>query len=335
MAQQRSKRYRNRDHALALFTDSVTASAAEYMLHLEILYQKIDSIRSESRLRPEVLAAGQKLKANDSILHFISQNLSTHNHTLNLRNLQMFKILLEDTQKALKSCNKNLKAADAKLTILRNEIRLVRRDSMLRHLIRDTVARKKFLPQLKDLRGQWRLTDSLVRHSAATVNDFKTHASASAITGAQLLGRVEEQLNSAASKIFAREMPYLWQPSAAAGPAAKGGFKYAFSEEQKALNFYFKDSSANRLLRWITGIIFFWWVYANLRTLKRLGKVHVLAHYNITYLPTQSLAAAFIVTLSLAPIFDLQAPAAYVQFVQFLLLISLTFLYARQWPRKL
>jgi small-conductance mechanosensitive channel len=73
----------------------------------------------------------------------------------------------------------------------------------------------------------------------------------------------------------------------------------------------------------------------NLRILKRNGKTDSLQTYNISHLSLHPILSAFAVIFSLAPLFDLQAPAVYMQFVQFLLVITLTLLYRKQWPRKL
>ncbi|MGC3944633.1 MAG: mechanosensitive ion channel [Chryseolinea sp.] len=73
----------------------------------------------------------------------------------------------------------------------------------------------------------------------------------------------------------------------------------------------------------------------NLRILKREDKLDTLKQYDITYLTLQPFASAFTVIFSIAPLIDLHAPVAYAQFVQFLLVVSLTFLHKKQWPKPM
>lgn len=323
---------RDKNQQMMLFTDSATATAAEFMLHLEMAYQKIDSVQTECKLSPEILLIGQRLSESDSIVRFVDQSLVKYDQTLNLRNLEILKTLLESTQHDLKRYNESFKTSNEKLTKLRTEIRSLRKDSVLRQLYRDSVARKKFIPQLKALRAKRRYTDSVLTNSLSTVNKFKTQASAGSIQAAQLMNQLNYRLNMAGQKVFQKELNYIWEKQAAAGG---DNFKHAFDEEQKAFNFYYSNSSGNRFIRWLLGIAFLWWVMRNLRILKRNGKTDSLQTYNISHLSLHPILSAFAVIFSLAPLFDLQAPAVYMQFVQFLLVITLTLLYRKQWPRKL
>jgi potassium efflux system protein len=333
-AQQSRKWRRSPATSLSIFNDSVTASAAEYMLHLEVLYQKMDSIQHESTLSPEVLMTAQKLKENDTILHFVNRSLLKYDQTLNLRNLEMLRILVEDVQRHLRRCAEKFKSSDLELTKLKLELGALRRDTLLRQLIRDSVVRKKFQPQLRDLRAKRRVTDSLLRNSLTTLNTLKTQTSAGSIMAGRLMSRLNTDLSSAGKRIFAKELNYLWEPATRV-PGTGEDLKEVFKEEQQALNLYLSSAALNSLARWLIGLAFLLWVARNLRILKRADKTDTLKSYNITFLALQPIASAFVVVFSIAPLFDLHAPAAYVQVVQFLLLIALTFLYRRQWPRRL
>ena len=315
-----------------LFTDSATATAAEFMLHLEMAYQKIDSVQTECKLSPEILLIGQRLSESDSIVRFVDQSLVKYDQTLNLRNLEILKTLLESTQHDLKRYNESFKTSNEKLTKLRTEIRSLRKDSVLRQLYRDSVARKKFIPQLRALREKRRYTDSVLTNSLSTVNKYKTQASAGSIQAAQLMNQLNYRLNMAGQKVFQKELNYIWEKQ---GADREDNFKHAFDEEQKAFNFYYSNSSGNRFIRWLLGIAFLWWVMRNLRILRRTGKTDSLQTYNISHLSLHPVLSAFAVIFSLAPLFDLQAPAVYMQFVQFLLVITLTLLYRKQWPRNI
>lgn len=330
---QGNRQWRNRANAVSLFADSASATSAEYMLHIESVYQKFDSIKAETKLGPEILKAGESLKETDTVIQFVERSVSLYDQTLNLRNLEMLKILLENVQRDLRNDNERFKERHEELEALRSKMRSFRRDTLLRQLFRDTVARKQFQSQLTGLRSRRRTTDSLLRNSLTTINRFKTQASAGSIKSAQLMSQVENQLGTAGAKIFSKEMNYLWEsPGVVLKHDAMGKL---FSDDRRALNLYFSTSSENRFIRWVIGILFFWWVMRNLRILKRDDKLDTLKQYDITYLTLQPFASAFAVIFSIAPLIDLHAPAAYAQFVQLLLVITLTFLHHKQWPRPM
>ncbi|SKC61186.1 Small-conductance mechanosensitive channel [Ohtaekwangia koreensis] len=330
---QRSKWRKDRNQSLTLFSDSATATAAEYMLHLEMAYQKIDSVQNVSKLSPEIMLIGLRLTESDSIIHFVDQSLIKYEQTLNLRNLEILKILLENAQQDLHKYNESFKASDARLSKLRLEITGLRKDSVLRKLFRDSVSRKKFIPQLKGLRSRRRYTDSLLTNSLTTLHKFKTQASAGSILSAQLMNQLNTRLSMAGKKVFEKELNYLWEKPVPS--TSRESLAAVFKEEQKALTFYYSNSSENRFVRWLVGIAFLWWVMRNLRILKRKDKLDSVKPYGITYLVEHPILSALAVVFSMAPLFDLHAPAAYTQFVQFLLIITLTSLYRKQWSRRL
>jgi len=329
----RKERRKDRNRSFTLFSDSASATQAEYMLHLESVFQKIDSIQSESALSAEVLVYGQQLDESDSVIQFVNKSLVKYDQTLNIRNIEMLKILLEGAQADLKKYNKSFKAAYNNLSKLKNELREMRKDTLLRQMFRDSTARKAFLPQLQDLRISRRYTDSLLTTKLATVNGFKSKTSGAAILSSKLMNKLNRQLSTASKKVFAQELHYLWQVPE--HPVEKKeGVVAVFMEEQKALNFYYSNSTENRFVRWIVGLVFLFWILRNVRTLKRKDKLETLGQYDIIDIARQPIASSFAVIFSMAPLFDLHAPAAYVQLVQFMSLIALTFLYWKQWTRQ-
>jgi potassium efflux system protein len=323
-----------RDRGYTQFSDSATATSAEYMLHLESSFQKLDSIQNESELRPEVIVNSKALKTNDSIVYFVDNSLRKYGRTLNLRSLELLKILVHDAQRDLRKQNEFFQKHYKDLDALRQQLRTMRRDTTFRQLIRDTVARKAFRPQLIALRAERRYTDSLLTTSLSAINTYKAEASATSILATQLMSQVNTRLSSAGREVFEKEIHYLWEPAPPGIENVPDGMS-KFKGEQKALDLYFNHSVGNRFLRWIFGIAFLWWVMWNIRTLKRHNKLDTLERYNITYLLLHPVASAFAVIFTIAPLFDLDAPAGYMQLVQIFLMIALTFLFRTQWSKAM
>lgn len=328
------ERRERRGSGLSLFTDQNQVSSGEYMLHIEEAFQKLDSIEGRSELSLEIQVTGKKVAESDSVLQFISKSLSSYS-TLSMRNLQMFRILLHNVRHDLDQYSERITTTNDQLLALKTALRGLRRDTLLRQLVRDTVARKPFEVQLKEMRGKWRLTDSLLRNSLTTINQFKTHAASSAITASQAIGTIDNRLEKLGSQIFGKEYNYLWEAGRHNATDVGTELKHSYRAENQALDFYFKDAWGRRFLMWTTGLLFFWWVTWNIRRLKRMGKLDTLKMYDITYLSTQRVMASIVVMLSLAPLFVVNAPAAYVELVQFLLIVVLTLLFRKQWPREL
>lgn len=327
---------RRRGFSGSLFADSDKATTGDYMLRLEEVYQVLNTVENEGVLNLEVQMLNQKLSETDTTLRLVNQNLSQYSNALNLRNLQMFRVLLQNISEDLDHSRDHIDEANKKLQGLKKQMLDLRKDTLLRQLLRDSVMRNQFQTQLRELRTEWRSADSLLRGSLSTINQYKTHASAGLIMATQLTDRVNDLLNRSGTLAFGKEYPYLWQTgSDTAASRLKQELKKAYQGEKRALNYYFSNAGEKRLVMLLAGALFFWWISRNLRRLKRANKLETLPLYDVTWIPKQRIAAAFTVMLCLAPLFDLLAPSVYIESMQFLLLIALSFIVRKQWPRKL
>ena len=77
----------------------------------------------------------------------------------------------------------------------------------------------------------------------------------------------------------------------------------------RALRYYFRDSGNKRLFLLLVGLLFFIWTYRNILILRRLKSFNSLRDLNLEYLPSGFIVSAFVIVFSIAPLFDLHAPA--------------------------
>lgn len=325
-----------RERPVSLFSDTTTITSGEYMLRIEEVYQTLNHIENNGGLPFEVMLLDQELAESDTTLRIVKENISLYSNTLSLRNLQMYRVLLQDLQEDLKRHRNLIDDANTKLVGLKTEMGGLRKDTLLRQLIRDTAMRKQFTTQFRELRGKWRGADSLLRSSFSTLNQIKIHASAGSITASELLNKVDDMLNHSGERAFGNEYPKLWNAASdTSSRKLKNDLEKSYNGEKKALNYYFKHAGGKRLLLLLAGFAFFWWISRNLRRLKRSNKLPLLNLYDVKWLPAHRWSASFVVMFCVAPLFDLHAPAVYVESMQFLLLIALSFILWKQWPRRL
>lgn len=320
----------------SLFADSTALTSSDYQLKIENSYVILDNIDNKSELGLGVNLIVAKLADSDSVLSVLKDNVLNNSQALNLRNLQVFRTLLLNLQTELRANRKLLDSSETKLNNLKNSFVTLRSDTVLRQLMRDSLLRIQFAPQLKDMREAFRSSTRHLRESLAQVNLLQTHTSANAITTSKLLDKVNNLLNTSATRIFGKEYNYLWEKDTAnLSQAARSSFNKAYSGEKKALNYYFKDSGNKRAFLLLIGIVFFIWMFRNIRTLRRLNGMGAISEMEFNYLPSGYIVSAFVIMFSIAPLFDLHAPAAYIESMQFLLIIILTIICWKKWPRRL
>ena len=320
----------------SLFADSAKLTSSDYQLQIEKTYVTLNNVDNKSDLGLAVLAIKDGLTDTDSVLAVLKENILNNSRALNLRNLQVFRSLLLNIQLDLKEHREVLDSAENKLNNLRNSMKPLVGDTTLRQLWRDSVLREQFAPQLKEMRSTWRSATKHLRESLGEINLLQTHVSSNAITTAQLLEKVTNLLDSSATRIFGKEYNYLWEKDTESlSQSARSSFGKAYQGERKALHYYFKDSGNKRLILLLIGFLFFIWMFRNIRTLKRMDAMETIREMGFTYLPAGYIVSALVLMLCIAPLFDLHAPSAYIESMQFLLLIILTIICWKKWPRKL
>jgi len=320
----------------SLFADSAKLTSSDYQIQIERTYVLFNNIKNKSELGWAISNVTEKLTNGDSVLAVLKDNVLNNTRALNLRHLQVFRTLLQNIQKDLKTQRELLDSTENMLSALKNSLKIVIADTVLKHLWRDSILRQQFAPQLKEMRETWRSGTRQLKESIATVNLLQTHVSSNSITTTQLLGKVNNLLSTSAERIFSKEYTYLWEKDAdSISRTGRESFERAYRAERKALRYYFKDSSYNRLVLLLVGLFFFIWTYRNIRILRRLKAITNLAQQGLEYLPSGFIVCAFVITFCIAPLFDLHAPAAYIESMQFLLLIILTIICWKKWPRRL
>jgi potassium efflux system protein len=320
----------------SLFADTAKLTSSDYQLQIERTYVTLDNVDNRSTLGLPIVFVKKRLADSDSVLAVLKDNILNNSHALNLRNLQVFRTLLQNLRSGLKENRATLDSTETRLNNLRNTLKPLMEDTVMRQLWRDSVLRQQFAGQLKGMRGAFRAATTHLRKSLADINLLQTHTSSNLITTSQLLEKVEDLLTTSANRIFGKEYNYLWEKDTLSrSQSARGSLAKAYDAERKAVRYYFKDSSNKRLFLLLIGFIFFGWMLRNIRALKKRHALPALNDLGFIYLPSGYIVSAFMIMFCIAPLFDLHAPSVYIESIQFLLLIILTIICWKKWPRNL
>jgi small-conductance mechanosensitive channel len=331
-----SARMRRGNGLRELFADSAKLTTSDFQLQIEKTYLIMNNVGNKSELGLPVKMIKRKLADTDSMLAVLKDNVLNNSAALNLRNLQVFRTLLQNIQAGCKEDRQLLDSTENKLVELRNSMKTLVGDTIMRQMWRDSVLKQQFAPQLKGMRELFRGSTKKLKEALASINLLQTRVSSNSVTAAQLLDKVTTLLSTSTTRIFGKEYNYLWEKDTTSLSAtARNSLGKAYDGEKKALHYYFKDSSQKRLFLLLIGVVFFIWLYRNIRTLRRLNAMDSISHLEFEYLPHNYIVASFIMMFAVAPLFDLHAPSAYIESMQFLMLVILTIICWKKWPRRL
>ncbi len=339
------RKYEHRKFDSTLFMENAAATQSDYLESVEKVFLLLDQVPVELGTFGQLNTIQTELIQEDSALVLLKDRLSQSEKTFNIRNLQMFNTLLDELRKNETEYSKSLAAYGARVDTVKKQIGGLRKDTLMLHIFRDTALKSSFDTQLSQLRDKWRQADSLIKTNSTAINDLRALSSENTINIEELSNKVDAELKAVGNKAFGKERRYLWEPGASSGAgvdgtgtgvggsyAANNGFKKSIDSEQKLVRYYFSNTRNKRFWLLLIGLFFFYWIWLNYRSLRRLNVLDVLDDFHFAFLRPMPFAATFVFVLSIAPLFDIHAPAIYIESTQFLLMVVLTFIFYRQLP---
>lgn len=136
----------------AIFTDTSTMTTSDYQLQIEKTFLSLSNIENNSHLGPTINNLKRMLNESSEVLSVLKKNVDKNNTALNIKNLQVFRSLLQNIQKDLRDERALLDSNEKKLNKLRTDLRFLITDSILKQVMRTDTLRTQFASQLRDLR---------------------------------------------------------------------------------------------------------------------------------------------------------------------------------------
>ncbi len=336
VAAQDTIKLNKRSFDTSVFADDDTLTRNDYLQAIEKMFKVLNKAPGISGALASIEQIANQMNEDDSALAIIRERQSATDRIPNIRNLQMFNTLLDQLSVDTKSYVKNLNDFDTQLDQLKKEIFELRRDSVIRLLFREPKNWIIFAKQLSQLRTKWKNADSLVKLVNVRIDNTLARTSANIISIEELQRQTVDLLKATGTKAFGKERRYIWEPR---NPNQSAAFvrslQKSLNDEQRIAKYYFDHTRNQLYLLLFTGFVFFGWVFYNFKSLKQLHKLDALNDLDPVYIKPIPLLASILVILNLAPLFDLNAPAIYIETIELLLLLALTILFRKLKPRIL
>jgi len=273
----------------------------------------------------------------DSNVDIIDDNLSLYNNVLDVKNLQMFNVLLSDLQDQLTDWRSLLFKYSKQLDDMNDQMNAFRKDTVLRSLIADSSFRSLYQTEINDLKSKWALAKKSIADNRAHLNQLQANVSNEYFETIDLQNKIRSILRKISVKSLGKEYDYLWNINSNTIGETKATHdlvRKSYHGQRKILHYYFKRNWDNQFWMLLVGLVFIAWVFTNYKKFysRKNEETPALSFKYIKQIP---LLAAIILLFSIAPLFDIHPPTAYVEIVEFFLVIFITFLLFRNWPKDL
>lgn len=316
---------------MSILSDSATLTKGDYLVHLQKVFETVNKVPATVGSFTKLKPINNYLKRDEDALALLKSRLTQSDRILNLQNLQMDQTLLEQLQTNNMECLADLDEYEKELRALKTEILKLREDTVLTKLFTLPEMRVMFKDQFAELKQKGQVMDSLLKTTTTSINDLQARTSGNLINIKELMYLTDRQLDAVGIKAFSKERRYLWEP--VKKRAAGVGFRNFITGEKEVSAYYFVYTRSSRAFLLLTCITFFIWVYINFRSVKQHDRLEALEDF--TLLRQRPFLITLVMLFTLAPIFDLKAPALYIEMVQILLALALTAFFRIKLSRKL
>ena len=274
----------------------------------------------------------------DSNIEIIDENLSLYTKVLDVKNLQMFDVLLSNLQGQIVEWRTLLFKYDKELVAMSDEMGTFKRDTLLKEIIADSAFRSLYINEINDLKSKWRVAKKSISDNISRINHLQSFVSNEYFTTIDLQNKSLELHKKVSSRSLGKEYEYLW--NAKPGPIIDSAentplARRAYTGQRKILQYYFKRNINNQLWMLCVGLLFLLWVFRNFLKLQKNKDQKNEELSSFRFIKKLPILATFVMLFNIAPFFDLHPPSAYIIIMGLLLVIVVTIILIGTWPRKL
>ncbi|MDP5199887.1 mechanosensitive ion channel family protein [Flavobacterium sp. DG2-3] len=312
-----------------LFNDT-TATDSDYLMAIEKAGEVLESAYNDIDFAGDTRHLFGDMKRTESKLDLILASLKGANP--NVRNQQMYRIVLQEIEQELEEQNKSIDARNLNLESIKKRVIDLRKDKTLITLLKDTIRRKQFKKEFGDLRKRYVATDSLMTKNQTILNNKKRLTVQRKISVSNALVAVESKLEKSGISIFNKEYPSLWQINdSVSKKKVTHNIKAKIIIEENVAAYYLSYKAGGLItLCFFMGLLF-WYISRNIKYLKTNGYAENLQLLNFKYLNRGVLMPVLVIALNIAVVTNLYAPALFLELIQLFLLGVLIVLFKNQW----
>jgi potassium-dependent mechanosensitive channel len=306
---------------LILAKDTLTTS--DYMMSIDRVNDNLNSIIDSSNLRFEVLGMGRRITAITGEILTIRKNVRGRSSTFNVRSLYLYQNFASQLNDENDKYEENVAKIYHRVYTSKLSLKTAMTDSVFRVLYSDGSLHKTFAKRLVRLERKWARTDSTTKANIDTLNALKIKIADNAVSLSNMLNIIDNRLDKADQQLFGNEMNFIWQKPkniTKSGVASNNAVTKLVSE-RNSIGFYLNETSKQRTLVLILGLLLLIWLFFKRKLLKAIrepGGPFSFLHFQ--YLNNSPVLSVLVLLMCLMPFFDAYAPTSYMAIEYFLLL---------------
>ncbi len=282
-------------------------------------------------------------------MNLVAILLAKKNQKIDINNLQMYAVLLNDIEDQIQSGRAKLLADNKQLVAMNIDLNafIITKDSVMNKMNIDSNYRGLIIHEISGLSDKYDENEEAIDGSIKRVNLLQAKLSEMYYRITELEDGVYDLNKNYWQSATHKEAPFIWENwskrdelkfpelSASSHDLPLNSIGGNFKAQKSILLNYFEHNQTGYALLTVLGILFFIWVFLNYRKAiidqKNVSKTTL----NIHYLESIPMVSTLILVLNITPFLDLDTPSLYFEILQTGLILLLTYLFIKHWPRRM
>lgn len=257
----------------------------------------------------------------------LQQDFKSSKNRIETKSLLSYSLIIKDANDQLVGIRTALVKSSAELQKMSQRIIDLSSDTLLNITATDDAEKKLYQDQLADIKLRLQGAGKLTGENLDQVSRLLADVSAFNIVLNDLKTQSDEQLQRSGELAVGREAPFLW--NAPFNDMPEGGFwgqiVSSYHGQLQILSYFVNSTWDKRILALLFAGAFFFWVHTNFKLSKRAAIRRKIGELKFEYLKTFPILASIIVLFNITPVFEPDAPSLYIELIQFILLLAMTY----------
>lgn len=307
---------------LNLTLDTLTSS--DYMMSIERVNDNLNTIGDSAKLSFKVVGMGRRINDMTSDIKLIRQNIRDKHSVVNIKNLYLYQSFASNLDEENERIQARLLKMYHSVYYAKVHLKTVLSDTVFRKMYSDSTLRNTFDLKLIRLERKWNRNDSTTKANIDTLNVLKVKVADNSVSLSNMINMMDNKVDKADIKLFGPEVNCLWQKTKK-DTLVRGSSNKVISllgSEQKAVGYYFSQTSGQRAFVLILGVLLFIWLFVKRKLFKTIREQKdVFSFLHLQYLNNHPVLSLFVLILCLMPFFDAYAPTSYIT-IEYILLLT-------------
>ncbi|HZK93477.1 MAG TPA: mechanosensitive ion channel domain-containing protein [Prolixibacteraceae bacterium] len=310
-----------------------TLTMSDYTLAIERVNDNLITIGDSAKLGFNVVKISRRISKMTDDVKLIRQNMRGRNTVFNIKNQFLYQSFTARLDEETDQVQAQLDELHQKVYRAKLHLNAVLKDSVFRKLYSNKALRTNFDQRLIRLEKRYTRTDSITKANVDTLNAMNVRLSDNSYNLSNMLNMQDAKMDRALPVLFGNEVNNLWGKEFVVPPAKPSARKQIsiFESEQNAIGYYISQTSGERKIVLILGILLFAWLYLKRKLLRKLREEKdAFSYLHIHYLNNHPVLSLVVLLLCLMPFFDAYAPTSYISIFYVFLLIASTVIFFRR-----